>query len=79
MAGWFGVGDLVEWFGNHGHGGFQRGHRLRGLVLKIAQIREYDHAVEEAHLFCISDGQKHIIQTNRLTRLSVGKKNEKKV
>lgn len=74
MAGWFGVGDLVEWFGRYGNA-----HRLRGLVLKVTQIREYDHAVEEAHLFCISDGQKYIIETNRLTRLSVGKKNEKKV
>jgi len=72
MAGWIGVGDLVEW-----RNAYDR--KKRGLVLKVLQIREYNRTVEEAHLFCISDGQKHIIQTNRLTRLSVGKKNEKKV
>ena len=72
MAGWFGVGDLVEWRIT------MSGPILRGLVLKIVQIREYHHAVEQAHLFCISNGQKYTIETNRLTRLSVSKKNEKK-
>ena len=67
MAGWFGVGDLVRWVSH-------AGGSHHGIIIKIHQIRNYHNSVEEAHIFNITLGVKNIIETHRLTRVSVGKK-----
>ena len=68
MAGWFGAGDLVSWVVG------RNGRNHYGIVIRIHQVREYHHSVEEAHIFNITLGVKNIIETHRLTRISVGKK-----
>ena len=65
MAGWFEIGDLVEWtispYGTSKH---------KGLIIGISEYRGYSTTTEEATVKCLEDGGVYRMETRRLLRLS---------
>lgn len=71
MAGWIGIGDLVEWrVSPYGQ------KYYKGLVTRVSEYRGYSTTTEEATIKCLENGNIYQMETRKLIRLSAAKKND---